>query len=96
MTNLNALLASSPDIRHGRPCIVGTRITVHRIAIWYRLGYSAEEICHQYPHLTLAGVYGAIAYYHANRESIEVDLESDEAEAKQLEQEYVPKSPVLQ
>jgi hypothetical protein len=35
--------------------------------------------------LTLAGVYGAIAYYHANRESIETEMESDEAEAKQLE-----------
>ncbi|MCY7285650.1 MAG: DUF433 domain-containing protein, partial [Cyanobacteria bacterium CAN_BIN43] len=42
MTNLNGLLTSSQDVRNGRPCIVGTRITVHRIAIWYKLGYSAE------------------------------------------------------
>ena len=80
-------LASSPDVRNGRPCIVGTRITVHRIAIWYKLGYSAEEIFHQYPHLTLAGVYAALAYYHANRELIDAEIDAEDAEAKQLEQD---------
>jgi uncharacterized protein (DUF433 family) len=96
MTNFEALLTMSPDIRHGRPCIAGTRITVHRIAIWYKLGYSAEEIFHQYPHLTLAGVYAALAYYHANREEVDAEIEAEDAEAQRLEQEYAQRSPVLQ
>jgi uncharacterized protein (DUF433 family) len=96
MTHLDDLLTTSPDIRHGRPCITGTRITVHRIATWYKLGYSAEDICHQYPHLTLAGVYAALACYHANHKLIDAEIEADEAEAKRLEQEHTSQLPVLQ
>jgi uncharacterized protein (DUF433 family) len=94
MTNFEALLTTSPDIRHGRPCIAGTRITVHRVAIWYKLGYSAEEIFHQYPHLTLAGVYAALAYYHANREEVDAEIEAEDAEAQRLENAH--RSPGLQ
>jgi len=95
-TDINSLLTSSPDVRHGRPRISGTGITVHRIAIWYTLGHSAEEICHQYGHLTLAGVYAALAYYHANRAQINAEIAADEAEALRLEQEYSQQQQVLQ
>jgi uncharacterized protein (DUF433 family) len=84
MTNLNTLLSSDPTIRHGRLCISGTGITVHRIAIWYNLGHSAEEITRQYPHLSLDGVYVALAYYHANRSAIDLENDQDEAIAQQL------------
>jgi uncharacterized protein (DUF433 family) len=96
MPHFESLLTQSPEIRHGRPCITGTRITVHRIAIWYKLGYSAEEIFHQYPHLTLAGVYAALTYYHANRDVIDAEIEAEDAEERRLEQEYARQSPVLQ
>jgi len=79
------LLVSSPEIRHGRPCIVGTGITVHRIALWYKLGYRPEEIARRYGHLTEAQLYAALAYYHANRDEVEAELAADEAEAGCLE-----------
>ena len=85
---INSLLVSSPEIRHGRPRIAGTGITVHRVAIWYRLGHSAEEIAHQYGHLTVAQVYAALAYYHANQAEIEAEIASDEAEAERIEAEH--------
>ena len=84
---IESLLVSSPEIRHGRPRIAGTGITVHRVAIWYRLGHSPEEIAHQYGHLTVAQVYAALAYYHANQAEIEAELASDEAEAELVEAE---------
>lgn len=40
------------------------------------------------PHLTLAQVHAALAYYHANREEIEADIAAEEAEATRLEQEH--------
>ena len=94
-TDLSSLIVSSPEIRRGRPRIVNTGITVHRIAIWYKLGHSPEEIARRYGHLTLAQVYAALAYYHANREAIDAEIAADEAEADRLEQEYLQKRRVL-
>ena len=50
-------------------------------------GLSAEEIAAEYPHLTLAQVYAALAYYHANADEIEADLADEEAAAIRLEAE---------
>ncbi|MGZ3583419.1 MAG: DUF433 domain-containing protein [Ktedonobacterales bacterium] len=41
-----------------------TRVTVHSlIAAWQNEGYTAEELWIGFPALSLAQVYGAIAYY---------------------------------
>ena len=65
------------------------RITVHRIAVWYKLGHSPEEIARRYGHLTEAQVHAALAYYHANRDEIEAELAADEADADRIEREYL-------
>jgi uncharacterized protein (DUF433 family) len=79
-TEIATLLVSSPDICGGRLRIDGTRITVNQIAVLYKQGRTAEDIADQYPHLTLAQVYAALAHYHANREEIEADLEAERKE----------------
>jgi uncharacterized protein (DUF433 family) len=86
--DISSLIVSSPDIRHGRPCIAGTGLTVHRIALWYKLGYSPEEIARRYGHINEAQVYAALAHYHANRNQIETEIAADEEEADRLEQAY--------
>ena len=76
---IGSLLTRAPDVRHGRPCIAGTGITVHRVAIMYKMGYSPEEILAKYQHLYPAGVYAALAYYFDNRAEIEDEFrKSDE------------------
>jgi len=55
---------------------------------WYKLGLSPEEIVVEIPHLTLAQVHAALAYYHANREEIEQDIAEEEVVAEQLEQQH--------
>ena len=87
--DIGSLIVSTPEIQHGRPCIAGTGITVHRIAVWYKLGHSPEEIARRYGHLSIAQVYAALAYYHANRDEIEAEIAADEANADQIEQEYL-------
>jgi uncharacterized protein (DUF433 family) len=87
-TEIATLLVRSPDVCGGRLRVNGTRITVNQLVVWYRQGYTPEEIVDQYPHLTLAQVYTALAYYHANREEIEADLMAEKLEADRLEQEY--------
>ncbi|HKY28082.1 MAG TPA: DUF433 domain-containing protein [Pyrinomonadaceae bacterium] len=79
-TEIATLLVRTPDVCGGRLRIHGTRITVNQIAVMYKRGYSADDIVNEYPHLTMAQVYAALAHYHANREEIEADLAVDEQE----------------
>ncbi len=65
--------------------IAGTGVTVRRIAIWYKQGYSPEEIADQIGHLTLGQVYAALTYYHINREEIDTDIAYQEAEGDRIE-----------
>jgi uncharacterized protein (DUF433 family) len=84
---IGTLLISSPDICGGRLRIEGTRITVCQIASWYKQGYSPEEIEDLYPNLSLAQVYTALAYYHANTSAVEADLTAEMVLASTLEEE---------
>lgn len=87
-TEIASLLVRSPGICGGRLRIEGTRITINQMAALYKAGSTPEEIADQYPHLTLAQVYTALAYYHANREEVEADLDAERAEADLLEKEF--------
>jgi len=75
---IGTLIERDPRIRGGRPKITGTGLTVRRIVGWYKKGMSPEEIALEYPHLSLAQVHAALAYYHANREEIESDIAQEE------------------
>jgi uncharacterized protein (DUF433 family) len=86
--DVGTLITHTPDVRGGRPRIVGTGVTVQRIVGWYKLGLSPEEIAEEFGHLTLAQVHAALAYYHANRQEIESALTADEAEADELVQRH--------
>lgn len=86
--HLGSLIEVSPDIRKGRPCIAGTGVTVRRIAQWYRLGHGPEDIADRIGHLSLAQIYAALAYYHANQDTIEADLAEEASTAETLEHEH--------
>ena len=86
VTDIGTLVDRDPKVRGGRPKIAGTGLTVSRIAGWYKMGMSPEEITLEYPHLTLAQVHAALAYYHVNRDEIETDLAQEQAAALQWEQ----------
>jgi len=88
VVEVGTLIVRTPEVRGGRPRIAGTGVTVRRILGGYKLGLSPEEIIVEIPHLTLAQVHAALAYYHANREEIEQDIAEEEVVAEQLEQQY--------
>ena len=87
ITDIGSLIVRSDDIRGGRPRIAGTGVTVRRIVGWYKRGLTPEEITTEIPHLSLAQVYAALTYYHANREEIEADMAAEEAGAQPLERQ---------
>src|SRR6266496_4931119 len=82
---IGSLIDRDPAIRAGRPKIAGTGVTVMRVAAWYKMGLTPEEIATQYGHLSLAQVHAALAYYHANSEEIEADLAQEDAFAERIE-----------
>jgi uncharacterized protein (DUF433 family) len=86
---IGSLLTRSPNVRNGRPCVAETRTTVHRIAVWYKMGQSPEEIAADYPHLSIAGIYAALAYYHANQAEVEAEIAADQAEEGRIEDEWL-------
>ena len=86
---VGSLLSSAPEIRHGRPCIAGTGISVHRVAILHNLGHSPEEIVRKYEHLTIAGVHAALAYYYANKQEVDTEIAADETDAESIEKEFL-------
>jgi uncharacterized protein (DUF433 family) len=93
LTDIGVLITASPEIRHGRPRIAGTGVTVHRIAVWSNLGHSPQEIAERIGHVSLAQVHAALAYYHTNRDEIDADIAQDEAEAEHLEREHPALAP---
>ncbi len=89
VTDIGTLLTQTPDICGGRLRIAGTGVSVRRIVGWYQLGQTPEEIVTQIPHLSLAQVHAALAYYHANQEEVDAEMAAEDAEADRLEQVYL-------
>jgi uncharacterized protein (DUF433 family) len=55
------------------------RIRVAQIVIDYlNHGWSADEICIHYPHLKLAEVHSAMAYYFDHQAEIDAELEEEQ------------------
>jgi len=86
--DIGTFIVSSPDIRGGRPRIAGTGVTVQRIVGWYKLGLAPEDIPDEIGHLSLAQVYAALAYYHANKDEIEAAIDLAEQEAAAFEAKH--------
>ena len=68
MNDLLSYISIDPDIRSGKPCIKGTRITVGDILQWLASGMSIAEILDDFPLLTDEHIRAALAFA-ANREA---------------------------
>jgi uncharacterized protein (DUF433 family) len=51
MIDLNEFITITPDVRGGKPCIKGTRITVYDILEYIACGMSETEILADFPSL---------------------------------------------
>jgi uncharacterized protein (DUF433 family) len=88
VTDIGTLIEQTPGICGGRPRIAGTGVSVRRIAGWYNQGMVPEEIAAEIPHLTLAQVHAALAYYHANRDEMDAEMAAEKVAADRLEREH--------
>lgn len=60
------------------------RVRVAQIAMDYIAhGWSAEEMCRQYPHLQPSEVHTALAYYYDHRQQIDNEIQQETDAVKQ-------------
>jgi len=81
--------------RGGGYYIAGTRVTLDSVVWCFLVGESPEGIVESFPALDLERVYGAIAYYLANRQAVDAHLERGQAEFDRLREEARRKYPLL-
>ena len=86
--SIDSLIVSTPDICGGRPRIDGSRITVQYIVNEIKAGVTPEEILEDKLHLTLAGIYTAIAFYYANKKSLDAEFAEYDQECDRFIAEY--------
>jgi uncharacterized protein (DUF433 family) len=85
-TELGAMIVRTTGVLGGKPHLKGHRIGVHRVAGWWKLGLSIEEIGERLSTLSPAEIHAALAYYHLHREEIESYLEEERATCRNLQE----------
>lgn len=69
MKELSKYISIDPEVRFGKPCIIGTRIAVMDILQWLASGMTNEQILQDYPALKDEHIKAALSFA-ANQESI--------------------------
>jgi uncharacterized protein (DUF433 family) len=82
--DLPNLLTCTPQ---GTWRIAGTRVSLDSVIHSFWEGATPEEICQDFPSLSLAQVYRAIAYYLKQRDNVDAYLQAGRHGAEKLEQE---------
>ena len=80
-------------VRGGKPRIAGTRICVSDVVIWTEQGQSPEEIVTDFPQLTLADIYAALAYYHDHRQAVDQQIGEAESFAEAMKSQQGSRLP---
>lgn len=81
--------ASHIDDTGTRPVVAGTDIKISQIASEYEnLGMTPDEIAEAHPHLGLAEVHAALAYYYDHHDLIRRDWEDSERLIAALREQY--------
>ena len=83
-------IEATPGVCGGRARIAGHRIRVQDIVIWTEQGRSADQIVADFPQLSLADVYAALAYYHDHREETDRQIREDDQFVAQMKAQGGP------
>jgi uncharacterized protein (DUF433 family) len=73
------------DQTTGKPCIAGTGIRVWDVYVLHeRQGKTPDEVVAAFPHITLADVHAALAYYWDNKDEIDQQMKEADEFVEQL------------
>ena len=60
--NYREHISIDPNVRFGKPCITGTRITVYDVLQWMAAGMTLAAILEDFPELTELQIRACLAY----------------------------------
>lgn len=76
-------------VRGGAPVIRGTGIRVLDVAVRYEvMNMTPEEILLAYPHLSLAQIHGALAYYYAHKAELDKEWQASLKKVARMRREH--------
>ena len=79
---------TTPHIHHdaqGRPWIDDTNVKVIEVALGHlAYGWNAETIQENHPHLSLAQVYAALAWYYDHQAEMDAEIEQQDERLRAL------------
>lgn len=76
-------LITFPPERYGRPCLAGTGMYVFRVVDMHRMNLSPEAMHAEFPHVPLSHFYAALAFYYANRQWCDEQMQLRDGAAEQ-------------
>jgi len=91
-----AYVKKSKGLSGGSPVIKGTRTRIIDIGIEFEyLGMSPDEIVRAHPHISLAKVHEALAYFYKHIKNMREKIKKDESYIGKLRQKYPSKIAVI-
>ena len=83
------LITRNPEIRGGRPCIIGTGLRVTDIVVAMRYHKRTPDQIAEGFQVSLAQVYAALAYYNMHKDDIDADIVQQIKKARELKDKAV-------
>ena len=68
------------ETRYGNVYLRGSRVTLETIIILWRKGETPEQLHESFPTVSLAAIYGTIAYYLAHQDEVDRFLADNQAQ----------------
>ena len=68
--NWQERISVNPEVRSGKPCIRGTRITVYDVLEYLAGGMSEDQILADFPHLTRDDIRACLAFAAARERRV--------------------------
>ena len=58
----SAYISINPNVRFGKPCVNGTRITVYDVLSWLASGMTVDEIISDFPQLKKEQILACLSF----------------------------------
>jgi uncharacterized protein (DUF433 family) len=88
LVDISTLIQSIPGVYGGRPVLVRSGLPIIQLVADYRSGMRVDDFHEAYPYVDDASLFAGLAYYFANREALDVELDERDQEGDRAYREW--------